>query len=154
VIGLSLCGIWNLARPAQAVSSLVPLHQTRLLARRPLSPAADALGYPCWRSRREAGWSPIMILASGGIGMPALQAMPSRQVDDDHQGQLQGRSRLYQPNLRITPLIVTAIRPLASTWNGRLAWIVCRPYLVCPPRCVAVHGAGATRPEWKPAAPR
>jgi DHA1 family tetracycline resistance protein-like MFS transporter len=36
----------------------------------------------------------MILLASGGIGMPALQAMLSRQVDDDHQGQLQDRSRL------------------------------------------------------------
>ncbi len=31
-----------------------------------------------------------VLLAPGGIGMPALQAMLSRQVDEERQGQLQG----------------------------------------------------------------
>lgn len=120
--------------------------------------AADALGYVLLAFATR-GWMafPIMILlASGGIGMPALQAMLSRQVDDDHQGQLQGSlAALTSLTSIIGPLIVTAIYAAsASTWNG-LAWIVgAALYLVCLPRCVAVHGAGPPRPEWKPAAPR
>jgi DHA1 family tetracycline resistance protein-like MFS transporter len=50
--------------------------------------AADALGYVLLAFATR-GWMafPIMILlASGGIGMPALQAMLSRQVDDDQFG--------------------------------------------------------------------
>ena len=84
------------------------------------------------------GWMacPIMILlASGGIGMPALQAMLSRQVDDDHQGQLQGSlAALTSLTSIIGPLIVTAIYAAsASTWNG-LAWIVgAALYIVCLP---------------------
>ncbi|WP_025198293.1 TCR/Tet family MFS transporter, partial [Brucella pinnipedialis] len=99
--------------------------------------AADALGYVLLAFATR-GWMafPIMILlASGGIGMPALQAMLSRQVDDDHQGQLQGSlAALTSLTSIIGPLIVTAIYAAsASTWNG-LAWIVgAALYLVCLP---------------------
>ncbi|HFV5769334.1 TPA: tetracycline efflux MFS transporter Tet(C) [Escherichia coli] len=99
--------------------------------------AADALGYVLLAFATR-GWMafPIMILlASGGIGMPALQAMLSRQVDDDHQGQLQGSlAALTSLTSIIGPLIFTAIYAAsASTWNG-LAWIVgAALYLVCLP---------------------
>lgn len=92
----------------------------------------------CMPAGPTRGWMafPIMILlASGGIGMPALQAMLSRQVDDDHQGQLQGSlAALTSLTSIIGPLIVTAIYAAsASTWNG-LAWIVgAALYLVCLP---------------------
>ena len=99
--------------------------------------AADALGYVLLAFATR-GWMafPIMIiLASGGNGMPALQAMLSRQVDDDHQGQLQGSlAALTSLTSIIGPLIFTAIYAAsASTWNG-LAWIVgAALYLVCLP---------------------
>src|SRR5574344_1914354 len=99
--------------------------------------AADALGYVLLAfATRDWMAFPIMILlASGGIGMPALQAMLSRQVDDDHQGQLQGSlAALTSLTSIIGPLIFTAIYAAsASTWNG-LAWIVgAALYLVCLP---------------------
>ena len=53
---------------------------------------ADGTGY-ILLAFATRGWMafPIMVLlASGGIGMPALQAMLSRQVDEERQGQLQG----------------------------------------------------------------
>jgi DHA1 family tetracycline resistance protein-like MFS transporter len=61
----------------------------------------------------------MILLASGGIGMPALQAMLSRQVDDDHQGRSGSLAALTSLTSIIGPLIVTAIYAAsASTWNG------------------------------------
>ncbi len=53
---------------------------------------ADGAGY-ILLALATRGWMafPIMVLlASGGIGMPALQAVLSEQVDEERQGQLQG----------------------------------------------------------------
>ncbi len=50
---------------------------------------------------------PIMVLlASGGIGMPALQAMLSRAVDEERQGQRMPTGGAHQPDLdrRTLPL--------------------------------------------------
>ena len=99
--------------------------------------AADALGYVLLAFATR-GWMafPIMILlASGGIGMPALQAMLSRQVDDDHQGQLQGSlAALTSLTSIIGPLIVTAIMPPRRTHGT--GWHGCRrrPIPCLPPR--------------------
>ncbi len=80
---------------------------------------------------------------SGGIGMPALQAMLSRQVDEERQGQLQGSlAALTSLTSIVGPLLFTAIHAASiTTWNG-WAWIAgaastcsaCR-------RCVAGFGA-------------
>ncbi|SPX19313.1 tetracycline efflux protein [Escherichia coli] len=68
---------------------------------------ADGTGYILlafatrgWMAFRS--WS---CLLRGGIGMPALQAMLSRQVDEERQGQLQGSlAAPHQPDLdRRTP---------------------------------------------------
>ncbi|CAM7796808.1 Tetracycline resistance MFS efflux pump [Phytobacter diazotrophicus] len=79
---------------------------------------------------------PIMVLlASGGIGMPALQAVLSRQVDEERQGQLQGSlAALTSLTSIVGPLLFTAIYAASiTTWNG-WAWIAgAALYLLCLP---------------------
>ncbi len=75
------------------------------------------------------------LLASGGIGMPALQAMLSRQVDEERQGQLQGSlAALTSLTSIVGPLLFTAIYAASiTTWNG-WAWIAgAALYLLCLP---------------------
>lgn len=87
---------------------------------------------------RDTGWMafPIMVLlASGGIGMPALQAMLSVQVDEERQGQLQGSlAALTSLTSIVGPLLFTAIYAASiTTWNG-WAWIAgAALYLLCLP---------------------
>ncbi|MCK3459341.1 hypothetical protein MZH77_25905, partial [Escherichia coli] len=76
-----------------------------------------------------------VLLASGGIGMPALQAMLSRQVDEERQGQLQGSlAALTSLTSIVGPLLFTAIYAASiTTWNG-WAWIAgAALYLLCLP---------------------
>src|SRR5262249_27239603 len=54
--------------------------------------AADGLGFALM-GVATAGWMPFAFLplfAAGGLALPALQAMLARQVDEQHQGELQG----------------------------------------------------------------
>jgi MFS transporter, DHA1 family, tetracycline resistance protein len=98
---------------------------------------ADGMGY-ILLAMTTRGWMvfPVMILlASGGIGMPALQAMLSKQVDGEHQGQLQGSlAALASLTSIVGPLIFTSIYASStSTWNG-WAWITgAMLYLTCLP---------------------
>ncbi|MFH7099104.1 TetA family tetracycline resistance MFS efflux pump, partial [Klebsiella pneumoniae] len=83
---------------------------------------ADGTGY-ILLAFATRGWMafPIMVLlASGGIGMPALQAMLSRQVDEERQGQLQGSlAALTSLTSIVGPLLFTAIYAASiTTWNG------------------------------------
>ncbi|WP_252869910.1 MFS transporter [Brucella pituitosa] len=90
MIGLSLRGIRNLHALAQAFVTGPP---PNVSARsRPLSPAWRPTRHYVFgvRDARLDGLPIMILLASGGIDARALQAMLSRQVDDDHQGQLQG----------------------------------------------------------------
>ena len=98
---------------------------------------ADGTGY-ILLAFATRGWMafPIMVLlASGGIGMPALQAMLSEQVDEERQGaaaRLTGGA--HQPDLDRRTLLFTAIYAASiTTWNG-WAWIAgAALYLLCLP---------------------
>ncbi|WP_407243218.1 MFS transporter [Escherichia coli] len=98
---------------------------------------ADGTGY-ILLAFATRGWMafPIMVLlASGGIGMPALQAMLSVQVDEERQGQLQGSlAALTSLTSIVGPLLFTAIYAASiTTWNG-WAWIAgAALYLLCLP---------------------
>ncbi len=98
---------------------------------------ADGTGY-ILLAFATRGWMafPIMVLlASGGIGMPALQAMLSRQVDEERQGQLQGSlAALTSLTSIVGPLLFTASYAASiTTWNG-WAWIAgAALYLLCLP---------------------
>lgn len=110
---------------------------------------ADSAGYVLLAFATQ-GWMafPIMVLlASGGIGMPALQAMLSRQVTEDRQGELQGSlAALTSLTSVIGPLVFTGIYVAsATTWNG-WAWVIgAMLYLACLPalrRTKTISSAG------------
>lgn len=99
--------------------------------------AADVLGYVliafAWQS--WMAFAILIPLAAGGVGAPALQAMLSREVGEQRQGQLQGSlAALTSLTSIIGPLVFTAIYAASLTsWNG-WAWLVgALLYLLCPP---------------------
>ncbi len=140
-IGISLAAFGILHSLAQAMITgpvAARLGERRALM---LGMIADGTGY-ILLAFATRGWMafPIMVLlASGGIGMPALQAMLSRQVDEERQGQLQGSlAALTSLTSIVGPLLFTAIYAASiTTWNG-WAWIAgAALYLLCS------AGAGA-----------
>lgn len=144
-IGISLAAFGILHSLAQAMITgpvAARLGERRALM---LGMIADGTGY-ILLAFATRGWMafPIMVLlASGGIGMPALQAMLSRQVDEERQGQLQGSlAALTSLTSIVGPLLFTAIYAASiTTWNG-WAWIAgAALYLLCLRRCVAGFGA-------------
>ncbi len=125
-IGISLAAFGILHSLAQAMITgpvAARLGERRALM---LGMIADGTGY-ILLAFATRGWMafPIMVLlASGGIGMPALQAMLSEQVDEERQGQLQGSlAALTSLTSIVGPLLFTAIYAASiTTWNG-WAWI-------------------------------
>lgn len=73
--------------------------------------AADGLGF-VGMGVAVAAWMPFALLplfAIGGLALPALQAMLARQVDEQHQGELQGTLASLTSLIGIAgPLVVTA----------------------------------------------
>ncbi|EFT9070745.1 tetracycline efflux MFS transporter Tet(A) [Salmonella enterica] len=136
-IGISLAAFGILHSLAQAMITgpvAARLGERRALM---LGMIADGTGY-ILLAFATRGWMafPIMVLlASGGIGMPALQAMLSRQVDEERQGQLQGSlAALTSLTSIVGPLLFRAIYAASiTTWNG-WAWIAgAALYLLCLP---------------------
>ncbi|WP_447920192.1 Tet(A)/Tet(B)/Tet(C) family tetracycline efflux MFS transporter [Achromobacter aegrifaciens] len=136
-IGVSLAAFGILHTLAQALATgpvTARLGEKRALL---LGMCADAAGYVLLAFATR-GWMafPIMVLlACGGIGMPALQAMLSAQVDQERQGQLQGAlASLTSLTSIIGPLAITAIYAASlNAWNG-WAWIAgAGLYLICLP---------------------
>ena len=88
--------------------------------------AADGLGF-VGMGVAVAGWMPFALLplfAIGGLALPALQAMLARQVDEQHQGELQGTLASLTSLVGIGgPLVVTAgFSATQSSWPG-CVWI-------------------------------
>lgn len=88
---------------------------------------ADALGF-IGMGLATMAWMPFALLplfAIGGLTLPALQAMQSRQVDERHQGELQGTLASLTSLIGVAgPLVVTAgFAATQSSWPG-CAWIV------------------------------
>ncbi len=146
------CRIWHSAftRPGNDHRPCSrPARRKRALM---LGMIADGTGY-ILLAFATRGWMafPIMVLlASGGIGMPALQAMLSVQVDEERQGQLQGSlAALTSLTSIVGPLLFTAIYAASiTTWNG-WAWIAgAALYLLCLPalRRGLWSGAGGNEP--------
>ena len=99
--------------------------------------AADAAGFILLAFATQ-GWMvfPILLLlAAGGVGMPALQAMLSNNVSSNKQGALQGTlTSLTNLSSIAGPLGFTALYSATTgTWNG-LTWISgAILYLICLP---------------------
>ncbi len=137
-IGISLAAFGILHSLAQAMITgpvAARLGERRALM---LGMIADGTGY-ILLAFATRGWMafPIMVLlASGGIGMPALQAMLSEQVDEERQGaaaRLTGGA--HQPDLdrRTPPLHGDLCGFYNNVWNG-WAWIAgAALYLLCLP---------------------
>ena len=106
---------------------------------------ADGAGYVLLAFATQ-GWMAfaiMILLASGGIGMPALQATLSRRVDEAHQGRLQGSlAALGSAASIIGPLGFTAIHAAsAATWTG-WPWIAgAALYLLCWPAVVSKNAS-------------
>ncbi len=92
-----------------------------------LSVMMDVAGFAAmaWIS---AGWMvypTMVVLCMAEIGMPALQAMLSRQVGDHEQGELQGAlASLASVAAMIGPLAATAVYAMtAPVWSGTV-WLL------------------------------
>lgn len=87
------------------------------------------------------GWMIFLIIplfALGGIGTPALQAIATRQVDAEHQGQFQGilASAVSLASI-IAPLFFSAVySAVQQSWPGAIWLSVVVVYLVAVPLVV------------------
>ncbi|WDZ75233.1 Tet(A)/Tet(B)/Tet(C) family tetracycline efflux MFS transporter [Ensifer adhaerens] len=97
----------------------------------------DSLGYGLL-ALATASWMvlPIMLLlAAGGIGSPALQALLSRTVDEEGQGRLQGAlASLTSLASIVGPLLFIGLYSLTlASWDGWV-WVAgIALYLLCVP---------------------
>jgi len=92
----------------------------------------------------------IVPLCAGGIALPALQSLLSKQVGEGQQGELQGTLvSLMSLTSVVGPLAVTSVYSAsAATWSGAV-WVAgAALYLFCIP--VLRHGlqGGGGRPEF------
>jgi MFS transporter, DHA1 family, tetracycline resistance protein len=116
-----------------------------------LALVSDNLGF-VGMALATQGWMvfPIMaLLALGGIAMPMLQALSSKQVDEGRQGELQGTLvSIMSLATIIGPVVVTTTYAQTSTsWPG-FVWICgAIVYLLCFPALwfESVTGAGAAK---------
>lgn len=141
---------WNAAQLGLSLAAFGALHAVaqgfvtgpltdRLGERSALSigMAADALGCVLLAFATR-GWmvAPVMVLlATGGIGAPALQAMLANQVGEDRQGELQGLlSSLNSLTAIVGPLGFTALYAFSAPgWNGWVWVLGASLYLLCLP---------------------
>lgn len=126
VAGLSLAGYGACHALAQAFGTGAIVE--RFGERRALLSglAADALGM-LLISFATRSWIPFVLLplfAAGGMALPALQAMLSREVDQARQGELQGMLASVASLMGIVgPLVVSTSYALTrTTWPGA-TWV-------------------------------
>ncbi|MBN4666731.1 Tet(A)/Tet(B)/Tet(C) family tetracycline efflux MFS transporter [Pandoraea nosoerga] len=147
IAGLSLAGYGVCHSLAQAlvIAPLVArMGEVRALV---FAVICDALGLAllCIAS---AGWAPFALLplfAFGGIAMPALQAMLTREVDESRQGELQGTLASVTNLLGVAgPLIVTGVYAASREIHPGIVWAVgAAAYLLVPPLLLGYRKAGA-----------
>jgi DHA1 family tetracycline resistance protein-like MFS transporter len=98
---------------------------------------ADGIGYIAMAFATQ-GWmvfAIIPLLSSGGIAMPALQTLLSRQVSENEQGELQGiLVSLMSVAAIIGPLIFAQLYAFTHGWWFGTVWIVgAGMYVLCMP---------------------
>ncbi|MFT7722729.1 MAG: Tet(A)/Tet(B)/Tet(C) family tetracycline efflux MFS transporter [Roseateles sp.] len=137
VAGLSLAcyGALHAASQAFVTGPMV----ARLGERRALlaGMAADGLGF-AGMGVAVAGWMPFALLplfAAGGLALPALQALLARQVDERHQGELQGTLASLNSLIGIAgPLAATAgFAATQHAWPGAVWGVAAVVYLLALP---------------------
>lgn len=136
-IGLSLAGFGLLHALVQAFVS-GPLAE-RWGARRTilLGIVADAAAYVAI-AFATSGWIAFVLLplfCLGGIGLPVLQSMVANQVDENHQGQLQGvLASLTSLVSAIGPLLISIVYFATRDSVPGLVWLIgAALYLPCLP---------------------
>jgi DHA1 family tetracycline resistance protein-like MFS transporter len=102
-----------------------------------LGVVSDILGFVAMAFAAR-GWMvfPILILfTAGGIAMPAIQSLLSRQVEEERQGQLQGALVSIVSLTEVAgPIVATKIYVASPTAFPGLVWLVgALLYLVCFP---------------------
>ncbi|MEJ5019662.1 Tet(A)/Tet(B)/Tet(C) family tetracycline efflux MFS transporter [Ochrobactrum vermis] len=113
--------------------------------------AADGLGMASLAIAKE-GWmvAPILVLlAFGGIAMPALQSVLSNKTSQDKQGALQGTlASLTNISAVAGPIIFTALyMRTAASWNGWVWLVGPAIYLVAAPPLIFVRRQSAGLPS-------
>lgn len=146
-IGLSL-GAFGICQAL--VQAILPGRIVRLVGER----AAILAGVACAclalvvLAFAKQGWMVFAIMpvfALGGIGAPALQAMATRQVGAEHQGQLQGvLSSVLSLAAIVGPLVFATIYGLShEQWPGAIWLSVLVVYAAVVPIVIALPGTPA-----------
>lgn len=96
------------------------------------------------------GWMVFVIMflfTAGGIALPAFQALLSRQVDEEHQGELQGTLVSITSLTEVVgPIAATSIYAASPPSAPGLVWIVgAGLYLLCFP--IIIRQMAASRGE-------
>ncbi|MFY2059703.1 Tet(A)/Tet(B)/Tet(C) family tetracycline efflux MFS transporter [Achromobacter xylosoxidans] len=150
-VGLSLAGFGALHAVAQA--TLPGPLSARLGERGALvvGMAADAAGYVLLACATQ-GWmaAPLMLLlAAGGVGAPALQALLSARAGAGSQGQLQGAMNSLASAAAIAgPLAFTTLYAASvGGWTG-WPWVAgAALYLLCAPTLARLGAPGDAAPR-------
>jgi DHA1 family tetracycline resistance protein-like MFS transporter len=144
MVGLSLGGFGLCLAASQAV--LVGPITKRLGERGALYMGIICEGGACFLTAFAGqGWMLFILLplfALGGVGMPALQSLATRQVSADQQGQLQGvLASLMSLSAIVGPIVFSGIYFWSrDVWIGAV-WIFCVVlFLVCAPIIWKVGG--------------
>jgi len=147
VAGLSLTGYGALHAVSQAFVTgpmVAKLGERRALL---AGMAADGLGF-VGMGFATVGWMPFALLplfAAGGLTLPALQATLARQVDEQHQGELQGTLASLTSLIGIAgPLVVTgAFAATQASWPGSVWLAAAALYLLALPLLFSRRARGA-----------
>ena len=87
------------------------------------------------------------LFAIGGVGMPALQSLTTREVDADKQGQLQGvLASLVSLSAIFGPLFFSALYfAVKPGWPGAIWLIGAAVYLLALPLMLGVRRSAESR---------
>jgi len=145
-IGLSLGAFGVCQTLAQAI---LPGPAARLLGERAavlagIAGACAALVVMAFAGRGWMVFAIMPVFALGGIGVPALQSLATRQVDADRQGRFQGvlASAVSLASV-IAPLGFSSVYFVArARWPGAVWLSVAAIYLLCVPLVLALPMTG------------